>query len=70
LPDGCYLHMFRNCRVLRYIKCLAKNAGLTTTSRWVDGVASSGTFVKHPDVSWTIGVNGAPKGWTIEDAEV
>jgi hypothetical protein len=35
---------------------------------WVFGVASSGTFVKHPDMtSLPSGVSGIPNGWTVED---
>lgn len=65
----CYAHMFRYCSSLNYVKCLATNPG-NNTINWVDGVASSGTFVKHPDAAWTSGVNGTPAGWTIEDAVI
>lgn len=35
---------------------------------WVTGVASSGTFVKHPDMaSLPSGTSGIPNGWTVED---
>jgi hypothetical protein len=37
---------------------------------WVDGVASSGTFVKNSEATWYVtGDNGIPEGWTIEKAE-
>jgi hypothetical protein len=37
-------------------------------SGWVSGVASSGTFVKHPDMnSLPSGTSGIPNGWTVED---
>jgi hypothetical protein len=37
-------------------------------NNWVDGVASSGTFVKHPDMtSLPTGTSGIPNGWTVED---
>jgi hypothetical protein len=36
---------------------------------WVDGVSSTGIFVKHPDMtSLPTGSSGIPNGWTVEDA--
>ena len=62
--------MFYNCTNLNYIKCLATNISATVcTASWVIGVASSGTFVKNPNMSsWTTGVNGIPYNWTVQDA--
>ena len=38
-------------------------------NNWVNGVASSGTFVKHKDMTTLpSGANGIPNGWTIENA--
>ena len=35
---------------------------------WVYGVASSGTFVKHPDMtSLSTGSYGIPRGWTVQN---
>ena len=69
LTDGCYYEMFRGCTSLGYIKCLATNISASScTIDWVNGVSGSGTFVKDPNMeSWTIGDNGIPEGWTIED---
>ena len=66
----CYHGMFSGCSSLNYIKCLATNISDTNcTKDWVNGVASSGTFVKAESMtSWTSGVNGIPSGWTVEDA--
>ena len=65
----CYKEMFGNCTSLNYIKCLATNISANNcTYGWVDGVASSGTFVKTSSTSWTTGVNGIPNGWTVQDA--
>ena len=66
----CYNNMFRDCTNLNYIKCLATNISATDcTYNWVDGVASTGTFVKNPNMtSWTTGKNGIPNGWTVQDA--
>ena len=40
------------------------------TTNWVNGVASSGTFVKNSAATWDVtGVDGVPDGWTVEYAE-
>ena len=72
LAQNCYFSMFRNCTNLNYIKCLATNISASDyTSKWVEGVASTGTFVKNPNMTgWTTGEDGIPTGWTIEDADV
>ena len=37
---------------------------------WVNGVASSGTFVKNSAATWNVvGVSGVPEGWTVETAD-
>ena len=66
----CYSNMFRNCTKINYIKCLATDISAPScTSNWVSGVASTGTFVKNPNMtSWTEGINGIPSGWTVIDA--
>ena len=65
LVEGCYMSMFWNCTNLNYIKCLATDiSARNCTLNWVNGVASSGTFVKDPNMSsWTTGVNGIPANW-------
>jgi hypothetical protein len=75
LADYCYYYMFAGCIKLNTITCLAVNRISTnnSTTNWVSGVASAGTFVKHPDVSestWGRGVNGIPDNWTVEDAVI
>jgi hypothetical protein len=64
--------MFNGCSNLNYIKCLATNISASgCTSQWVNGVSSTGTFVKHPDMNdWTTGAKGIPSGWVIENAEI
>jgi hypothetical protein len=71
LPSSCYESMFWGCSKLSYIKCLATNitAGRCVIN-WVRGVASTGTFVKHPDATWGTGNSGIPSGWTVVDAVV
>lgn len=70
LTNYCYRSMFYNCKLINYIKCLATNISATQcTNGWLTSVASTGTFVKDPNMtSWTTGSNGIPNGWTIQDA--
>ena len=69
LESNCYSYMFINCRSLNYIKAMFKNTPNTSyTYNWVDGVASTGTFVKNATATWNItGVNGIPSGWVIKE---
>ena len=69
LANYCYSSMFNGCRALKYIKCLAVNNINTnnSTTNWVKGVPSSGTFVKASSASWPTGDRGIPSGWTIEN---
>ena len=64
--------MFTNCRSLNFIKCMAIDGFSATNCKqnWVQGVASSGTFVKDSGVSvstWTTGPGGIPKNWLVYD---
>ena len=70
LANSCYSYMFNGCAKLNYIKCLATDISATgCTKSWVSGVASTGTFVKNPNMaSWTTGSNGIPSGWDIQNA--
>ena len=66
-----YNQMFPFCDKLAYIKCLATDISADRcTMGWTTSVASSGTFVKHPDATWTSGENGIPNGWTVKNATV
>lgn len=69
LANGCYFNMFRSCTKLNYIKCLATNISASDClSNWVTNVASTGTFVKNPNMSsWPTGTSGIPEGWTVVD---
>jgi hypothetical protein len=67
LVNYCYSNMFLGCNSLNEIKCLATYiAALSCTTKWVSGVASTGTFIKHPDTNnWLVdSVDGIPIGWT------
>ena len=66
--------MFQGCKSLNYIKAM-----FTTTpsssymSNWVNGVASSGTFVMNSAATWTptpsnCGISTYPCDWTVEKA--
>ena len=70
LVSSCYQYMFDNCYNLNYIKCLAtNNISINTCHNWTNGVASTGTFVKNPNMqSWPTGTDGIPSGWTVQDA--
>ena len=69
LVDYCYGRMFAGCTNLNYIKMLATDISADTClASWVDGVASTGTFIKHPDANLSSGVSGIPSGWTVETA--
>jgi len=62
---SCYRYMFNGCFKLSYIKCLA-TTGINennSTTNWVYGVASTGTFIKDVNVTWPTGNNGIPTGW-------
>ena len=67
LAGNCYTNMFRGCSKLNYVKALFLTTPSTTyTSNWLNGVASSGTFVKNKNATWNVtGVSGIPAAWTV-----
>jgi hypothetical protein len=69
LANYCYYYMFNGCSKLNYIKMLATDISASNClTNWVSGVASTGTFIKHPNMtSLATGVDGIPTGWTVED---
>ena len=69
LTERCYMYMFKDCSNLNYVKMLATTNASNALVSWLNGVKSTGTFVKHPDNNWIpTGVNGIPSGWTVETA--
>ena len=70
LADYCYTGMFSSCSSLNNITMLATDiSAWRCLENWVDGVASTGTFVKNSAATWNVtGVNGIPNGWTITTA--
>lgn len=67
LPENCYTYMFSGCTSLNSITCLATNIEDDwCTRKWVEGVAANGVFTRNSSMtSWTTGVNGIPRGWTV-----
>lgn len=72
LKVACYHEMFYGCSNLSYIKALFltipyfPDSDLQPTFDWLEGVASTGTFVKNKDATWdVVGIDGVPSGWTI-----
>lgn len=72
LVAECYYYMFQYCSNLNYVKCLATNVNQysqTGTSSWLEGVASSGTFVMADGARWGYGDSAIPRNWTRVTAE-
>ena len=67
LVTNCYHYLFYRCSKLNYIKAsFTTTPSSTYTSSWVNGVASSGTFVKNKNATWNVtSTNGVPSGWTV-----
>jgi hypothetical protein len=68
----CYTSMFNQCSSLNYVKCLATDMSASGSSAscltgWLNGVSSTGTFVKAANAQWPSGVSGIPEGWTVEE---
>jgi hypothetical protein len=60
--------MFQGCTSLNKVKCLATSIfSSKSTSYWLDGVSSTGTFTKATGVDWSgkTGSDGIPSGWTV-----
>lgn len=72
LVNKCYEGMFQNCIHLGTVAALfTTTPSGAYTSKWLDNVASDGTFLKNPNATWSVsGANGVPSGWTIVDYEV
>ena len=68
LTENCYRGMFYGCTNLHYVKCLATTISATNcTLNWLENVASTGTFLKDANATWTTGNSGIPTGWTVID---
>ncbi|MCQ2197963.1 MAG: hypothetical protein MJZ60_10635 [Bacteroidaceae bacterium] len=71
LKTYCYNAMFTYCSKLNYVKAaFTTTPGNSYTRNWLNGVASTGTFVKNPAATWDVtGASGVPNGWTIEQPQ-
>lgn len=74
VAQDAYRGLFANCTSLNCIKCLATDISATDgtlpcTFLWTQNVSSSGTFVKASSMSsWSIGYDGIPSNWTVQNA--
>lgn len=69
LKKYCYSSMFYNCKNLNYIKAMFitdKSLSLNYLGSWLNGVSSTGTFIKSKDATWTNEAAEIPTGWTVE----
>lgn len=63
--------MFQGCSSLSRITLLATEIpDADTLTSWVNGVSSTGTFVKAAGVEIPTGTSGIPEGWTVEEVQV
>ena len=63
----CYNGMFSGCIRLNYIKVMASRG--FSMNDWVNGVASSGTFIKNSSATFSsCGKNTYPCNWTVQNA--
>lgn len=73
LVDSCYSNMFRDCTSLNWIKAYfvyGQNKPYALNN-WVNGVASSGTFLKDANNTWIkSGVSGTPANWTVQNITI
>ena len=65
LARGCYSSMFQDCTRLSLIKVNFTAWGRTTSSNWVSGVSTTGTFYKPTALTEEYGTSKIPTGWTV-----
>lgn len=69
LVQLCYYDMFDGCSSLNYVKALftspASFSNTYVIGTWLNGVSSTGTFVKSADATWDNSAAGIPSGWTV-----
>ena len=67
LASTCYMFMFYSCSKLNYVKALFTDISAQhCLNYWLDGVSSTGTFVKNVNATWTNEQAGIPTGWTVQ----
>ena len=68
LVDGCYNEMFEGCSSLNYVKAMFLDVVDDCLEDWLEGVAATGTFIRHDLASWNKAEAGIPDDWTVVDA--
>ena len=70
LVSYCYYQMFNGCSSLNHVKAMFTTKPESIyTYNWLNGVKSTGTFVKNAAATWNVsGANGIPSGWTVTTA--
>lgn len=58
---------FYGCSSLSEIKCLDTDTTSNNYNNWVQNISATGTFIKHPDATWSEGASGIPSGWTVKN---
>ena len=75
LANYCYGRMFSGCTKLNSVTMLATDISANNClTRWVEGVASTGTFTKAVSLEQgtesgqiPTGIYGIPEGWTVKN---
>ena len=68
LKNSCYMRMFYGCTNLSMVECHAENISAEDCLRvWLENVSPTGTFIKKQGVTYPSGVDGIPRGWTIQN---
>ena len=66
LVNGCYSHLFYQCRKINNVKLLATDVSATNClQNWLYGVATGGTLTATAGLNLPTGVNGVPTSWTL-----
>ena len=67
--NGAFQNLFFSCTGLNYVKCLDSNpaSSINKYNKWLYNVPATGTFIKHPDATWSSGISGIPTGWTVKN---
>ena len=73
---GCCKSMFVGCSKLKKVTCYFTPCQVNyydgpewTTTGWMVGVSSTGTFIKKKGTEWPSGTQGIPEGWTVKEVE-
>ena len=68
LANYCYYEMFKGCRALNYVKCLATDISASgCTTGWLGNVQQAGDFYTQAATNWLRNEDGIPAGWTRYD---